>query len=98
VSHHAFIAGLITPKLFLLFWGVTIIGDVCNFGKHTKLYFKLSNCNSNEPFVLVHSDVSGPAPIDSYNGYKYFIIFIDDYSKATGLYLMKNKSEVISHF
>jgi len=72
--------------------------EICNLGKHTKLPFKLSNCNSNEPFVLVHSDVWGPAPIDSYNGYKYFVIFIDDFSKVTWLYLMKNKSEVLSHF
>jgi GAG-pre-integrase domain len=72
--------------------------EICNLGKHTKLPFKLSNCNSNEPFVLVHLDVWGPIHIDSYNGYKYFMIFIADFSKATWLYLVKNKSEVLSHF
>jgi Integrase core domain/GAG-pre-integrase domain len=72
--------------------------EICNLGKHTRLPFKLSNCTSNEPFELVHSDVWGPAPIDSYNGYKYFVIFIDDFTKVTWLYLMKNKSEVFSFF
>jgi transposase InsO family protein len=40
----------------------------------------------------------GPAQIDSFNGYKYFIIFIDDFSRTTWLYLLKNKSEVFSYF
>jgi GAG-pre-integrase domain len=60
--------------------------EICNLGKHTKLPFKLSNCNSDEPFVLVHSNVWGPAPIDSYNGYKYFMIFIDDFSRLLGIF------------
>jgi Integrase core domain len=51
-----------------------------------------------KPFELIHSDVWGPAPIESFNGYRYFIIFIDDFSKTTWLYLMKNKSKVFSKF
>jgi hypothetical protein len=66
--------------------------------KYTKLPLKLSNCNNNEPFILIYSDVWGHAPIDSYNGYKYIVIFIDKFSKASWLFLMKNKSEVLSHF
>ena len=34
----------------------------------------------------------------SYNGFKYYVIFIDDFSRATWIYLMKNKSEVFFHF
>jgi Integrase core domain len=49
-------------------------------------------------FELVHSNVWGPTPIISYNDYRYYVIFIDDFSKTTLLYLMKNKSEVFSHF
>jgi Integrase core domain len=49
-------------------------------------------------FELVYSNVWGPAPIISYNDYRYYVIFIDDFSKITWLYLMKNKSEVFSHF
>jgi hypothetical protein len=67
-------------------------------GKYSRLPFRLSNSISNEPFALVYSNVWGLAPIDSYNGYKYFVIFIDDYFKTTWLYLMKNKNEVLSHF
>jgi Integrase core domain/GAG-pre-integrase domain len=72
--------------------------EVCKFAKHIKLPFCDSKTKSSEPLELVHSDVWGPAPVSSYNDYRYFMIFIDDYSRTTWLYLMKNKSEVFSHF
>ena len=30
--------------------------------------------------------------------FKYFVTFIDDFSRVTWLYLMKNRSELFSHF
>lgn len=38
------------------------------------------------------------SPIHSYDGYKYFVLFIDDRSRATWLYLLKSKNEVCSVF
>ena len=31
-------------------------------------------------------------------GFKYFVIFVDDFSSVTWLYLMKSRSELFSHF
>jgi transposase InsO family protein len=42
--------------------------------------------------------VWGSAPIDSYNNFKYFVTFIDDYSRTTWVYLVKAKTEVFSCF
>jgi hypothetical protein len=72
--------------------------EAYKLGKQTKLPFCDSNSKSNEIFELIHSDVWGPSPIDSYNGFKYYVIFVDDFSRATWLYLMKNKSEVFFSF
>ena len=72
--------------------------EVCKLAKHTRLPFANSNSKSNHIFELVHSDVWGPAPVNSYNDFKYFVTFIDDFSRLTYLYLLKNKSEVFSHF
>jgi GAG-pre-integrase domain len=72
--------------------------EVCKFTILIKLPFCISNSKSNEIFELIHSDVWGPAPVTSYNNFRYFVIFIDDFSKTIGLYLMKNKSEVFMHF
>ena len=47
---------------------------------------------------LVHSDVWGPAPIPSVLGYKYYVIFVDDFGRFTWLFLLKQKSEVFNVF
>ena len=31
-------------------------------------------------------------------GFRYFVMFVDDYSRTTWLYLMKNCSELFSNF
>jgi Integrase core domain/GAG-pre-integrase domain len=72
--------------------------ETCKLGKLTRLPFNLSTSKSDKPFDLIHSDVWGPASIVSFNGYKYFVLFIDEFSKTTWLYLLKNKSEVFLKF
>jgi hypothetical protein len=72
--------------------------DVCKFLKQTSLSFSLSTSVSNKYFDLIYSDVWGPAPVDSYNNFKYFVTFIDDYSRNTWIYLLKIKNEVFSRF
>ena len=52
----------------------------------------------SSPFRLVHSDIWGPINTPSLLGFRYFVIFIDDYSKVTYLYLMKECSELYSIF
>jgi hypothetical protein len=37
-------------------------------------------------------------PITSYNEFKYFVIFIDDFSHTTWLFLLKTKDEVFNYF
>ena len=37
----------------------------------------------------VHSDVWGPAPVQTIRGRRFFISFTDDYSRLTHLYLMR---------
>jgi hypothetical protein len=72
--------------------------EIYKIGKSTKLPFNISSCKSEKPFDLIHSDVWGPTPIVSFNGYKYFVLFIDDFCKTIWLYLLKNKSEVFNQF
>ena len=40
----------------------------------------------------------GPCPVVSPTGFQYFVTFVDNYSRTTWLYLMKNRSELFSHF
>ena len=50
----------------------------------------------SSPFLLVHSDVWGSCSVISKLGLRYFITFVDDFSRMTWLYLMKDRSEVFS--
>lgn len=40
------------------------------------------------PFSDVHSDLCGPFPSTSFSKFKYFLTFIDDYSKCTWVYFL----------
>ncbi|KAJ3697958.1 hypothetical protein LUZ61_001663 [Rhynchospora tenuis] len=71
--------------------------DVCHdccVAKAHRLPFSLSTSVSDSPLELIHSDVWGPTPVLSSNGYRYYVVFVDDFSKFSWIYFMKSKSEV----
>ncbi|KAL0430353.1 UNVERIFIED_CONTAM: Retrovirus-related Pol polyprotein from transposon TNT 1-94 [Sesamum radiatum] len=47
---------------------------------------------------LIHTDVCGPMRTPSHEQNRYFILFIDDYSRMTWVYFMREKSEVFKIF
>ena len=47
---------------------------------------------------IIHSDVCGPMSSSSLSGYAYYVSFIDDFSRKTWVYFMKNQDEVFSKF
>ena len=55
----------------------------CHFGKQTKLPFNNSNSFSSAPSDLIHYDIWGPAPVLTKGGSRYFLIFMDDFSRYT---------------
>ncbi|KAI5318257.1 hypothetical protein L3X38_037965 [Prunus dulcis] len=69
----------------------------CALGKSTHLPFSSNNeISALFPFALVHSDV-WQSPVLSVTGYKYYVIFTDDFTRYTWFYPMRQKSEVFSH-
>ena len=46
------------------------------------------------PFDLIHSDVWGLSPITTQGESCYFVIFVDDFSRYTWIYLFKNSFEL----
>ena len=44
---------------------------------------------------LVHFDVWSPCRVESVLGFRYFIVFIDDFSKMTWVYLLKSRTQVV---
>jgi len=71
--------------------------DSCQRAKSHQLPYPSSSSESSAPLALIFSDVWGPA-CDSFGRNKYYVSFIDDYSKFTWIYLLKHKSEVFQRF
>ena len=73
--------------------------ESCQLRKHTRVSFpKRLNNWTKSPFELVHTNVWGPCRTASTLGFQYFVTFIDDYSRCTLLFLMKNRAELYSIF
>jgi histone deacetylase 1/2 len=71
--------------------------DACQQGKSHQLSFSSSSREVKNPLEIVFSDVWGPADV-SVSGHKYYVSFIDAYSRFTWLYLIKRKSDVFNVF
>jgi hypothetical protein len=70
----------------------------CALGKNIKKPFPSINNRSKEILDLIHSDVCGSMLVRSLGGSLYYVIFLDDYSRKTWLYLLKTKDEVFIKF
>ena len=66
----------------------------CQFGKQSALSFNNSVSHALSSFDLIHFDVWGPSPINTQGGSHYFVIFVDDFSQYTWIYLFKNFYEL----
>ena len=66
----------------------------CQFGKQIALPFNNNVSHDLSSFDLIHSDVWGPYPISTPGGSHYFVIFMDDFSRYTWIYLFKNRFEL----
>jgi hypothetical protein len=70
----------------------------CALGKNIKKPFPRNNNRSKDVLDLINSDVCSPMLVKSLGVSSYYVIFIDDYSRKTWLYLLETKDEVFSKF
>jgi len=67
--------------------------DVCFRAKQSRLSFPLSRNKAASCFELIHCDIWGAYKVKSLNGAHYFLTIVEDASRGTWVYLMRNKSE-----
>jgi hypothetical protein len=70
----------------------------CVLGKHLQDKFEKGKAwRASFPLDLVHNDLMGPFPHPAINNEKYVLNFIDDYSRHTWVYFLRQKFEVFEH-
>lgn len=69
----------------------------CVLGKHIKLPFVSSFSNTTMPFDILHSDL-WTSPVLSSLAHRYYVLFLDDYSKYLWTFPIGQKSYVYDIF
>ncbi|CAH2088142.1 unnamed protein product [Euphydryas editha] len=71
---------------------------VCCEGKQTRLPFPHSANKSSGVLELVHTDLCGPMENLSLGKAKYFLLFVDDFSRMCTVYFLREKNETFKYF
>jgi len=72
--------------------------DSCIVAKAHQIPFSTSNIVYDTPLQLVYIDIWGPAPINATCGARYYISFLDAFTRYTWLYLINTKSQALAVF
>ena len=70
----------------------------CQIGKKTRVRFKTKENSTTKPLELIHMDLCGPTRTKIIYGEHYFMFIIDDYTRMTWLYFLKEKSKAFEKF
>ncbi|KAK9155098.1 hypothetical protein Sjap_002578 [Stephania japonica] len=82
-------------------FSLSSVPDFCSYcpmGKIHALPYSNSNHIASHVLDLIHTDLWGPAPVTSTDGFNYYIHFIDDCTRFTWVYPLKLKSDAIHAF
>lgn len=70
----------------------------CVEGKQQRNPFKHVGQRAGSVLELVHSDLCGPMETKSLGGSRYFLTFIDDFSRKVFIYFLKTKDQGLTTF
>ena len=74
------------------------ICEPCLAGKMHSNPFPTSQSRTSAPLELVHSDLHGPLPTQTPSGHRYWVTFIDDYTRYRCVVFLKKKSDAFNAF
>ena len=92
------IGGLDKPKISFSANSLIKNCDICNRGKAKQLKFEVSNPDHHPQKLgdILYSDLAGPFPAKTRQGYLYYILFLDGKSRYLTTYLLSNKSQAFA--
>ena len=74
------------------------ICEPCLDGKQARHINKVATTHYTEPLALIHSDLHGPLKVQTPEGFRYWVTFIDDATRYCSIALLKKKSDVFTAF
>ncbi|KAL8087732.1 hypothetical protein AgCh_037766 [Apium graveolens] len=73
--------------------------EACVKGKQHRQSFPVGiSWRARRPLEIVHTDIAGPFDIPSLGGNRYYLTFVDDFSRKSWVYIIKEKSEALDKF
>jgi len=75
--------------------------DLCKFcimSRHRKVAFSISQHKTKGLLDLIHMDMWGLSPVASIRSAKYYVTFIDDFSKRVWVHFLNQKSKVFQKY
>ncbi|KAJ3679560.1 hypothetical protein LUZ60_017571 [Juncus effusus] len=70
----------------------------CQYGKSHRLPFEKFQSRCKGALELIHGDLMGPTQNASYEGARYMLILVDNFTRYTWVYFLKVKREAFSKF
>ena len=71
----------------------------CVYGKQKRVRFlRIGKEKKSEKLELVHTDVWGPTQVSSLGGSRCYVTFINDATRKTQIYCIRNKFDVFDTF
>lgn len=71
--------------------------EVCMEAKQVRLPFNTKRYKAVRNLQILHTDVCGPITPNTWDGKKYMLTVLDDYSHFVKVYLLKNKNETFDN-
>ncbi|PKU84201.1 Retrovirus-related Pol polyprotein from transposon TNT 1-94 [Dendrobium catenatum] len=72
--------------------------DSCSRAKMHRLPFASNISRTTACFQILHTDLWGPSPVDSCQDFRYYMLFVDDFTRYSWIFLLKRKSEALQTF
>ena len=67
-------------------------------GKFVKATFHEKDSRATKILERIHTDVCGPFSVASTTKHRYYVIFVDDFSRKCWIFFMQKKIETYSKF
>ncbi|KAG6468657.1 hypothetical protein ZIOFF_073346 [Zingiber officinale] len=76
----------------------TCVCEGCVYGKQHRLPFPNTSWRAKAPLELVHADICGLTQTPTIGNRRYFLLFVDDYTRMIWVYFLEKKSEAFTTF